>query len=243
MKFLLILAVAPGAFLVYMVYKQDKIEKEPPALLRKLLLAGAISVFPAIILEMIGEALLNLVFGGPGSQLYFILEAFIMTALVEEVVKYIPLKKLTWLNPAFDYTFDGIVYSICTGMGFAILENIFYVLGNGVGNGLMRAVTSIPGHAVFAIYMGYYYGMARQSDSHIDDKDSKKYLKKALWVPTFLHGFYDYCLMSGLTILILVFFIFIIALFIITFKKIKKYSVSDTAIVDEDIDVEQSEQA
>ena len=98
MTFLLILAVAPGAFIVYYVYKQDKIEKEPRSLIRKLLLAGAISVIPAVILEIVSEMILNVI-ASPGTYFYIMLEAFLGVALIEEMGKYFVLKKYTWRNP------------------------------------------------------------------------------------------------------------------------------------------------
>ncbi|MBR5361668.1 MAG: PrsW family intramembrane metalloprotease, partial [Lachnospiraceae bacterium] len=132
MRFLLLLAVAPGAFIVFRVYKEDRIEKEPPRLIRKLLLAGAIGVIPAIILELIGGAILDIFRDGGTSLFLTAIDAFIVTALSEEAVKYIPLKKITWNEPDFDYTFDAIVYSVCVGMGFAIIENIAYVTSLGL---------------------------------------------------------------------------------------------------------------
>jgi RsiW-degrading membrane proteinase PrsW (M82 family) len=230
MHLLLLLAVAPGAFIVYRVYKEDKIEKEPASLIRKLLLAGFVSVIPALILEIIGSMILDGLFGGVRSYLYIALDAFLGTALIEELVKYFPLKKLTWKNPEFNFTFDGIVYAVSVGMGFAIIENIAYVFSNGLGNALMRAVTAIPGHAVFAVYMGYYYGCAKKSEAEGDDAGVKRLLKKALWVPVFIHGFYDFCLMSDSLLLILLFFVFIIILFIKTYKNLKGYSINDTEI-------------
>ncbi|MBQ7588693.1 MAG: PrsW family intramembrane metalloprotease [Lachnospiraceae bacterium] len=236
MHLLLILAVAPGAFLVYLVYKHDKIEKEPAILIRKLLIAGAISVIPAIIIELIGSAVLELFWDGSPSLFFTAVDAFIITALTEEMVKYIPLKKITWKNPEFNYTFDAIVYAVCSGMGFAILENIAYVFENGLGNALLRAVTSIPGHAVFAVYMGYYYGLAKQCETIGDTKGVKLFLKKALWIPVLIHGFYDFCLMSDSGLLVLVFFVFIGILYFRTYKNLKKFSAGDTAIEDDIID-------
>ncbi|MBQ7480913.1 MAG: PrsW family intramembrane metalloprotease [Lachnospiraceae bacterium] len=229
MRLLLLLAIAPGALIVWRVYKQDKIEKEPPKLIRKLLIAGVVSVIPAILLEM----LFGSVFGvseGASSVFLVAIDAFIVTALVEEGLKYFILKKFTWNVADFNYTFDAIVYSVTVSMGFAIIENIFYVLSNGVGNAIIRAVISVPGHAVFAVYMGYYYGMAKLCDKEGDARGRKKLLKKALWVPVGLHGFFDFCLMSNSTVLILVFMAFIGVLYFLTYKNLKKFSVQDSEI-------------
>ena len=99
-------------------------------------------------------------------------------------------------------------------------------------NAIIRAVISVPGHAVFAVYMGYYYGLAKLTDADGDKRESKKFLKKALWVPIALHGFFDFCLMSGSTLLILLFLFFIGVLYFLTYKSLKRYSASDMAIYD-----------
>lgn len=233
MRFLLLLAVAPGAYIVFHVYKQDKIEKEPVKLIRKLLIAGVISVIPAIILELVFSAIFGISEDGASSLFMIAIDAFIVTALVEEGLKYVTLKKLTWDVPDFDYTFDAIVYSVSVSMGFAIIENITYVLSNGLGNALLRAVISVPGHAVFAVYMGYYYGKAKFSDIDSETGEKKKLLAKALWVPVLLHGFFDFCLMSESTFLILLFLVFIGVLYVLTYKNLKKYSAGDMAIYDD----------
>ncbi|MCR5356509.1 MAG: PrsW family intramembrane metalloprotease [Lachnospiraceae bacterium] len=233
MRLLLLLAIAPGAYIVMHVYKQDKIEKEPAKLIRKLLIAGAISVIPAIILELIFSAVFGISLDGTSSLFLIAIDAFIVTALVEEGLKYVTLKKLTWDSPEFDYTFDAIVYSVSVSMGFAIIENIAYVLSNGLGNAIIRAVVSVPGHAVFAIYMGYYYGSAKLNGIEADTKEKSRLLKKALWVPVILHGFFDFCLLSGSTVFILVFLVFIGVLYYLTYKNLKIYSAGDTAMYDD----------
>ncbi|MCR5421686.1 MAG: PrsW family intramembrane metalloprotease [Lachnospiraceae bacterium] len=246
MSFLLLLAVAPGAYIVYKVYKQDKIEKESRSLIKKLLIAGAITVFPALIFEIIASVILDSFYESAviSEGLYIFFDAFIGTALVEEGVKFFAMKKITWKNEEFDYTFDGIVYAVCVSMGFAIIENICYVFENGVGNALIRAVTAVPGHAVYGIYMGYYFGCAKLCEAYGESKNLKSFLKKSLWIPVLLHGFYDYCLMSDSDFLILAFLIFIIVLFALTLKNIKKFSMRDTSIYDEytDVSYEESEE-
>lgn len=227
---LVILAVLPGAFIVYKVYKQDKIEKEPKALLGMLLLGGVASTIPVGILEDILEKkILGLIFS-KSTPLYAFFDAFLVAALVEETAKYLILKKITWKNPAFNYTFDAIVYAMCVGMGFAILENILYVLMEGWEVAILRAVTSIPGHAVYAVYMGYYYGRAKLCDTEHYTQGTRSNLLKALVVPLWLHGFYDFCLIINNNMFFWIFIVFINVLFRNTYKNINKFSADDTSI-------------
>lgn len=68
-------AVIPPAILMIYIYKKDKVDKEPTGLLLRLLLAGALSVVSAIILESVGMALAGLV-AESGSALYNALTCF-----------------------------------------------------------------------------------------------------------------------------------------------------------------------
>ena len=80
---------------------------------------------------------------------------------MEEGGKYFVLKHKTWRHPAFNYTFDAVVYAVTAALGFAVAENILYVMDGGVGVALLRAAVAVPGHAFDGVFMGYYYGIAK----------------------------------------------------------------------------------
>ena len=69
---LIIAAIVPAVFLMIKVYRSDRLEREDPALLRRLVLVGVLSTFIALVLEWIGEKLLGLFFD-ESSQAYMIL--------------------------------------------------------------------------------------------------------------------------------------------------------------------------
>ena len=48
-------------------------------------------------------------------------------------------------------------------MGFATAENMTFVLQGGAGLAVMRMLSAIPAHFVFAVIMGYYLGKAKSS--------------------------------------------------------------------------------
>lgn len=228
MNILFLAAVLPGLYLINCVYRMDKIEKEPFNLLMRLAFFGALGVFVASVLESTVisglEAILD-----KKSTVFLLIENFLCVAFVEEIIKYKILKR-TWNDPALDYCFDGIVYAVCTGMGFAILENVFYVFQHGMEVAILRAITSLPGHCIFAIYMGYYYGMAKLCEASGNLKEKESNLSQALWVPVLLHGFYDYSLSANNEMLILGFIAFVIILDIQAYKKLKYASANDKHI-------------
>ena len=221
MDTLLVLAVLPGAVLLYYVYKMDPEEKEPTRLLAGLLFFGAVSTIPAIILEQVGTfAFLDEWEGGYYALLAF--ENFIVVALVEEACKFFFLRWRTWRHPAFDYIFDGVVYAVFVSLGFAIAENIGYVFEYGFGTGVLRAFTAVPGHAVFAVFMGYFYGQAKFAQVHGDGGLCATNLVLALAVPMLCHGFYDFLASAEDDIFLLVFFAFLLTMTYVAYRLVKK---------------------
>ena len=55
-----------------------------------------------------------------------------------------------------------------------------------------------------------------------------------------LHGFFDFCLLSGSGVLILVFLVFIGVLYFLTYKNLRLYSASDVAMYDDSIETDGS---
>ena len=49
-----------------------------------------------------------------------------------------------WGNPNFNEENDGVVYVGASAIGFAVLENIAYVVQNGIGTGVLRAMAPLP---------------------------------------------------------------------------------------------------
>lgn len=149
---LMTLALLPGILIIIFIFRKDKIEREPVSLIVKLALFGALSCIPAIFLELfIGEL-------GPvyteGTLAYALYEAFVIAALCEEICKYVFLRLGSWRHKAFDYRFDGIVYGVSVAVGFALLENILYVMEGGFYTAVMRAVLAVPLHAFCGVFMG-----------------------------------------------------------------------------------------
>ncbi len=154
-------AVIPAVFLLVHVYRADKLEKEPAPLLISLVLYGIAATFIALLLERFGSWLLGRYFP-ENSTPYNVLMYFGVVAFSEEGAKYFLLKRRTWNSAAFNCQFDGVVYAVFVALGFALWENISYVLMYGLSTALVRAVTAVPGHACFGVFMGVWYGLAKR---------------------------------------------------------------------------------
>ena len=220
---MLLLSILPSIILLVVVWKGDRYEKEPHGLLIKLFLLGSLTTISAFIIEFLFENVI-LSFMNQQGILFALIDNFLVVAVAEEAGKYFVLKKVTWKHPAFNFTFDAVVYAVAVSLGFATLENILYLIDGSVFLALSRALFSVPGHFIDALYMGYYYGLARFSDAYNDDRLTKINLRLAFWVPVLIHGFYDFCLSTEYGIFILIFLIFEAVLTFFAVRKFLKLS-------------------
>lgn len=227
----MILAIVPCAILLLVIYKKDTVEKEPPGLLFRLFLYGCLTTVAASILEIIGTGILMATEMSSYSLLYQILDNFVVVACAEEGVKRFALRKGSWKNPNFNYLFDGVVYAVFVGIGFAAVENVLYVASAyfhyGINIAPVRAVTAIPLHCIAAVFMGHYYGLAKYCEVRGDRAGRKHNMRLSFWIPVLLHGFYDFCATNDAWNLSGVFLVFVVVLDILAIRKVNKYSASD----------------
>lgn len=185
-----LLAIAPGAALIWYIVVRDKYDREPISLLVRCFFFGLLSIIPAIILETIGSQ-----FGleENASLSAIAIFSFIIIAGSEEWSKYIFLRWGAYHKPAFDEPFDGIVYSVMVSMGFATGENLMYVFSSDspLQTAIMRMVTAVPAHYTFAVMMGYFVGMSKF-------KPERKWslILMGLGSAIFFHGAYDFFLLQ-----------------------------------------------
>ena len=230
MKYLVAAAVLPALALLLYIRKLDKVEAEPTGMIMKLCGFGALTVISAVILEVLGGAILG-AFLPEDSLLYIALENYLIVAGAEEAGKLFALKKGTWKSPEFNYTYDAVVYAVAASLGFAAVENVMYVLDGGFGLAVLRALTSLPGHAIFGVFMGLFYGAAKKDEMRRNESGKRFHMAAALLVPMLLHGFYDFCLSVSSGWMLLLFFVFFIILMIISFFLVRKLAQKDEPVV------------
>ena len=185
-------AVLPALILWIYTCKNDT-QREPMSQMLKALLYGMGLVVLAIPLV---NAISYLLFGDaePETILETTASAFFVAAIPEECLKLLALCIVLRKNPFFDEHYDGIVYAVCVGLGFAAIENIGYIFSyhdSWLSVAIVRALLAVPGHYAFAVLMGYYYSLW-----HFGDK-SRKNLVCILLAPILAHGIYDSIAMSA----------------------------------------------
>lgn len=213
-------ALALAIILANIMLRRDENEPEP----RKWLLgSAALGVLAALAAAV--AVLLTLPDFEVESIGGAVIDAFCRAAIPEECFKLLMLFIVAKCCESFNEIFDGIIYAVCIGMGFAGFENILYLAGAGNGwfiVGLLRAIVSVPGHYFFGIIMGAYFSLA-----WFDPCNRIRNAFLALAVPVAAHGIFDTLLMAapfveyGSPVLII--------LFIIFFRRLRR---SASALVD-----------
>lgn len=180
---LLTLALAPGAVIGLYIYLKDKYEPEPIRLVVFSFFLGVASTVVTLIISIPINYIIPIDQKSLSEQA---VHAFLLVALIEEFSKFIFVRWVLYPNKNFNEPFDGIVYAVSVGLGFAGLENILYVMNSGIETAILRMFTAVPAHATFAILMGYYLGRAKC-------ESGKSYLAwVGLAAATLFHGAYDY---------------------------------------------------
>lgn len=183
---LLIMAILPGLAITMIIYLRDIRKPEPSKFMLVSILFGALSFFISLGIGLLLHKYTNIEKDNFAHQM---IRALIFVGFVEEGSKFLFLRGILFQNRHFKEPFDGILYAVMVGMGFAIAENIVYVLNGDGGTALIRMFTAVPAHGVFAVIMGFFLGEAK-----VFQTSSFLYAGMALGLATFVHGYYDYFL-------------------------------------------------
>lgn len=185
----------PALLAMWYFDRLDRKRPEPAGLRRMVALFGALSVIPVLILD--GVLLGGLGDRRPPETSYggAVFTAFVVAALVEETMKVTAVYAVAWDRPAYDERLDAVVYGARAGLGFALVENVLYLLGQVELKGLivtwiLRAVLAVPGHALWTTI-----ACAGATRRRFDGKGLGLFGGWLLAV--FLHGTYDAALFLG----------------------------------------------
>lgn len=210
----LLAAIAPAVILMIMIIRRDKEHPEP---IGWLLGAAGLGIMAGLAVIVIGMTVFEPIEIDSFMTAFY--DAFVTAALPEEAMKLLMLGIIADRCRHFDEYFDGIVYAVCIGMGFAGFENILYLIGEDdwLVVGISRALMAVPAHYFFAVIMGTFFAL-----SYFDGRNRKLYKLMALLVPVIAHGLYDFlCFSISLDENLC---IFILVAFFVCFRWIRKYS-------------------
>ena len=232
MLILLFISVIPVILLGIYIYKKDSV-KEPKSLLLGLFSSGFLAAFLVLIINVLTALVIPDFYLSDNYSKFSFLELFFLIfieiALVEEFAKWLMIRFIGYNHKDFDQFYDIIVYSTFVALGFAAIENIFYVIQGGVALGIYRAIFSVPGHVAFGVFMGYYLGLAKIWENKSKTKHNIFMILSVL-VPAVLHTIYNFCLMLENFWFLVIFIGFVLILYVSAADEIEKISKVDTIL-------------
>jgi len=193
---LIFFGLAPSVIWLLFFLRKDKLP-ESKRMILKIFFYGMLATVPTALIELgffekIGG--LNL-----PPLLFALLYAFLGIGLVEEILKYLVVKKMVLNNREFDEPVDAMLYMIIAALGFAALENLLILLPMSVHFqffevafvSIFRFVGATFLHALCSGLLGYYLAL-----SFLRTKDKTKLAIKGMFWATLLHGLYDLSIMK-----------------------------------------------
>jgi RsiW-degrading membrane proteinase PrsW (M82 family) len=120
-----------------------------------------------------------------------IVEAAVIAAIPEETLKFMILVGVAERHVDARRLQDVLVLALGVSLGFATLENLFYLATASEWHfiAMARAITAIPGHGIFGLAMGALLIAARLRP--------RRFALLIAWVvPVLLHAAYDFPLLA-----------------------------------------------
>jgi RsiW-degrading membrane proteinase PrsW (M82 family) len=187
-------AIAPALILLWLAVAADS-RVEPARLVLVALLLGAASTAAASVVEV---ALQAVVPAATAVVPLAIENAVLFAAIPEELLKVALIAAIVLRSRDIDEPMDGVVYGTAVGLGFAMLENLLYVLGgdtNWPTVAAFRGVLSVPLHGACGAIAGAYLARVRFTGILGSGRGTRwrrpRLFALALAVPTALHGMFD----------------------------------------------------
>ena len=155
----ILLGALPGILWMAYIWRKDRWEREPILLLLRVFALGAAAAY--IVAHLRPRLELWLLPEDPGI-VSDLADAFVVTAGGEELFKLLAFTLGALWHREWDEPMDGIVYGAAAGLGFAALENAYFLsAGGGSGLLLARAFTANLAHVIFSAGLGFAFGMAK----------------------------------------------------------------------------------
>ncbi len=229
--------IAPSIIWLLFYLRKDS-NPESNRMIVKVFLYGMIAVIPAYFVEMALGFAPKLFSISP--FWVYVINAVIITAVVEEIFKYWTVKKTALKNSEFDEPIDAMLYMIIAALGFAALENLLYLwpasgdpapLDTLVNTSALRFLLPVFLHALASGILGFFLAL-----SFFYTKKRAKLKILGIGIAIVLHGLFNFFIIqldqdiNAQTILHSKYFYFLIAIMLGSaifvswgFKRLKKF--------------------
>ncbi len=182
-------ALVPAILIASLFYFLDK-NKEPVKAVVRAFILGILSIpFLYVVYFIIPSS--GHIADGSFETSFFI--AFWDAGFHEELSKLILFAAGIYSKKYFDEWYDGILYGVMIGLGFAFVENIYYFQDyfhiSGYDIIISRSIFSMPMHALLGGVMGYFIGKAKFT---INTEMIPLLWFLALLIPVLIHGLFNF---------------------------------------------------
>ncbi len=182
----LFLALIPALLWMAFFYRQDRAEPEPKRLVARMFGFGALAA--AAIAVPFGAQVTSSTLAQFPNPIVRVVLLTLSVALVQETLKVAMVRYVVLGTDEFDRHPDGIVYGLASGLGFATILTLAYVLRAGGVlplAGAIRAVDNVLVHGALGAVSGYYIGRVK-----IDGK-KLSWMAMGLGLVTVINGLYQ----------------------------------------------------
>lgn len=211
--------ILPALFWLWFWLKEDKAHPEPKRIIFMAFIFGMLAVPVAIFLEKLALDQLG--------KITFIL--FLLWAAIEELLKYFAAIVSGLRSKYFDEPIDAVMYLLSAALGFAALENAFFIFSSiadggfadGIATSQLRFVGASLLHVACSALVGFSIAFG------LCEPRWKKWIYHAVGLLTavLLHTFFNYLIMvsnGGYLLNVFILLWVIIIVIVILFEKIKR---------------------
>jgi RsiW-degrading membrane proteinase PrsW (M82 family) len=154
---------------------------------------GALATVPALFLNLAGQSLFIDLFGH--TERSHILTLLLVVGPVEELLKLLVVYFYAYRRKEFDEPLDGVIFSATAALGFAAVENVFYLARNDPALVLLRGPLSNPGHALFSALWGLSLSKAKAAPNMIGAR--LPIVARGFLMASLLHSLFDLLLLAA----------------------------------------------
>ncbi len=194
--FYIIFGILPSIIWLLFYLRKD-VHPEPNSMVIKVFLWGMLATLPAGLIELgfskfISKFISSWLGDSPFSLLLYF---FFAIALTEEVMKYLVVRDKVLKSSELDEPTDIILYLIIAALGFAALENIFYLIQLQFFKAALLTASRFLGaiflHALCSGALGYFLAL-----SFYQPKRRPSLFSFGLILAIFLHGLFNFSIIK-----------------------------------------------
>lgn len=233
--YVLLTFLPPILWLLFYLHEDRR--PEPKKLLILTFIGGMAAAVAAIFVEVLlvdeNLGIFPLLFGFDRfASTSTILIFFFVIGIVEEYMKYLPVKFLIERQEDFDEPIDAMIYMITAAMGFAALENALFgvpILRESVFAGLSNVTGRFLGanllHALSSAIVGFFIAKSFLSPYH------HHFVAAGIIIATILHTIFNYLILVSESLSLGYMYLFFLLLLmtvmvLIEFQQLKKRNVN-----------------